>query len=317
MTPRYNSVILDVDSTLAALEGIDWLAAQRGPDVVARVAALTDRAMQGEIALESVYAERLALVRPGRAELAALADAYVAATVPGAKDAVARLREAGVRVALVSGGIRQSILPLARSLGVAPQDVHAVDVVVDMGGQYFAFDAGSPLATQTGKRDVATALLSDGGLPRPALADAYAAAVVPGAAEAIVRLREAGVRVALISGGIRQSIIPFARSLGLAPQDVHAVDVVVDMGGQYFAFDAGSPLATQGGKRDVAAALLADGGAFPRPALAVGDGATDLAMKGVADAFAAFTAVVRREPVVRDADLEIASFDQLLETVLA
>ena len=218
MTPRYNSVILDVDSTLAALEGIDWLAAQRGPDVVARVAALTDRAMQGEIALESVYAERLALVRPGRAELAALADAYVAATVPGAKDAVARLREAGVRVALVSGGIRQSILPLARSLGVAPQDVHAVDVVVDMGGQYFAFDAGSPLATQTGKRAVAETLLGSG--------------------------------------------------------------------------------------------------RFPRPALAVGDGATDVAMKGTADAFAAFTGVVRREPVVREADHEVKSFDELTQLIL-
>jgi phosphoserine phosphatase len=218
VTPRYRTVILDVDSTLAALEGIDWLAARRGPDVVARVAALTDRAMQGEIALESVYGERLALVRPGRAELAALADAYVAATVPGAKDAVARLREAGVRVALVSGGIRQSILPLARSLGVAPQDVHAVDVVVDMGGQYFAFDAGSPLATQTGKRTIAERLLADG----------------------------------------------------------HA-----------------------------------------RPMLGVGDGATDLAMRGTVDAFAAFTGVVRREPVVRDADHEIATYDQLLELVLA
>ena len=219
MTPRYRTVILDVDSTLAALEGIDWLAAQRGPEVVSRVAALTDRAMQGEIALESVYGERLALVRPGRAELAALAEAYAAAVVPGAADALARLRAAGVRVALVSGGIRQSIIPLARTLGIAPQDVHAVDVVVDMGGQYFAFDAGSPLTTQTGKRDVATALLADGGLPRPALA--------------------------------------------------------------------------------------------------VGDGATDVAMRGVADTFAAFTGVVRREPVVRDADLEIASFDQLVETVLA
>lgn len=219
MTPKYRSVILDVDSTLAALEGIDWLAAQRGPDVVARVAALTDRAMQGEIALESVYGERLALVRPGRADLAALAEAYAAAVVPGAADAIARLQAAGVRVALVSGGIRQSIIPVARTLHIAPQDVHAVDVVVDMGGQYFAFDAGSPLTTQTGKRDVATALLAEGGLPRPALA--------------------------------------------------------------------------------------------------VGDGATDVAMKGVADTFAAFTGVVRREPVVRDADLEIASFDQLVEIVLA
>jgi phosphoserine phosphatase len=217
---RYHTVLLDVDSTVAALEGIDWLAAQRGDDVVARVAALTDRAMQGEIALERVYGERLALVQPGRAELAALADAYVAAIVPGARDAIARLQAAGVRIALVSGGIRQSIIPLARTLGIAPQHVHAVDVVVDMGGQYFAYDAGSPLATQTGKRDVATT-------------------------------------------------------------------------------------------------LLGDAAAFPRPALAVGDGATDTAMRGVADAFAAFTGVVRRESVVRDADLEIASFDQLAELVLA
>jgi phosphoserine phosphatase len=125
------------------------------------------------------------------------------------------------------------------------------------------------------------------------------------------------VRVALISGGIRQAIIPFAKQLGIAPQDVHAVDVVVDMGGQYFAYDAGSPLATQGGKREVAANVLADAAGFPRPALAVGDGATDTAMRGVADAFAAFTGVVRREPVVRDADLEIASFDHLVEIVLA
>jgi phosphoserine phosphatase len=218
--PRYRTVVLDVDSTVSALEGIDWLAARRGDDVVARVASLTERAMQGEIPLESVYGERLALVRPGRAELAALAEAYADATVAGAPEALGRLRDAGVRVALISGGIRQAIIPFARSLGVAPQDVHAVDVVVDMGGQYFAFDAGSPLATQTGKRDV----------------------------------------------------------LG---------------------------------------ALLADGASFPRPALAVGDGATDTAMRGVADAFAAFTGVVRREPVVRDADLEIASFDQLVELVLA
>ena len=218
MTPRYRTIILDVDSTLAALEGIDWLAARRGPDVARRVAEATDRAMRGEITLDAVYGERLALVQPGRDDIAALAQAYEAALVPGARDAIARLQAADVRVVLVSGGIRQALIPLGRAVGIAPTDVHAVDVVIDMGGRYFAYDAGSPLATQTGKRAVAEALLADG----------------------------------------------------------HA-----------------------------------------RPMLGVGDGATDLAMRGTVDAFAAFTGVVRREPVVRDADLEIASFDQLLETVLA
>jgi phosphoglycolate phosphatase-like HAD superfamily hydrolase len=93
------------------------------------------------------------------------------------------------------------------------------------------------------------------------------------------------------------------------------VDVVVDMGGGYFAYDAGSPLATQSGKSAIATQLLAAG--YPQPMLGVGDGATDLAMQGTVDAFAAFVGVVRREPVVQGADHVISSFDQLLELVLA
>ena len=68
--PRFRTVLIDVDSTLAGVEGIDWLAERRGPDAAAAVAAMTDRAMQGEIALDAVYGERLALVRPGRDDLA-------------------------------------------------------------------------------------------------------------------------------------------------------------------------------------------------------------------------------------------------------
>ena len=47
--PRYRSVILDVDSTLCGVEGIDWLARQRGADVAEQTALLTQRAMAGEI----------------------------------------------------------------------------------------------------------------------------------------------------------------------------------------------------------------------------------------------------------------------------
>src|SRR5689334_13367586 len=119
----FRTLLLDVDSTLAALEGIDWLATRRGPDVARQVAEATDRAMRGEIALDAVYGERLGLVQPGRDDLAALAQAYHDALVPGAREAIARLQGAGVRVVLVSGGIRQALLPLGRTLGIAPQDV--------------------------------------------------------------------------------------------------------------------------------------------------------------------------------------------------
>ncbi len=167
---RFRSLLLDVDSTLAGVEGIDWLAARRGPEAAAAVAGATERAMRGELPLDAVYGERLARVRPTREDCAALAAAYEAALAPGAADALARVRAAGVRVALVSGGLRQGILPCARALGFAAADVHAVDVVFEMGGNYFAYDAGSPLATQGGKAEVARRVLAAwGAAARPAL----------------------------------------------------------------------------------------------------------------------------------------------------
>jgi phosphoserine phosphatase len=45
--PRFASVFLDVDSTLCGVEGIDFLAQRRGPDVAARVTEATERAMRG------------------------------------------------------------------------------------------------------------------------------------------------------------------------------------------------------------------------------------------------------------------------------
>jgi len=212
---RFASVVLDVDSTLSAIEGIDWLAARRGREVGARVAELTDRAMRGEIALDSVYGARLALVRPERGEIEALANAYVNGAAADAGTVVRALIDAGVRVVVVSGGVREAIVPFAASLGVRSTDVHAVSLRFAADGTYEGFDERSPLATATGKRDV-----------------------------------------------------------------VDALDL-------------------------------------PAPALAVGDGSTDLAMRSAVAAFAAFTGFVQREPVVAAAEFVVPSFTSLQELVLA
>src|SRR4051812_2800489 len=106
--PAYASVVLDVDSTLCGVEGIDWLATRCGSAVSERVAELTRRAMIGEIALDAVYGERLALVAPTWESVLALSRAYAKAMAPGAANALYRIREAGVHIVLVSGGIREA-----------------------------------------------------------------------------------------------------------------------------------------------------------------------------------------------------------------
>ena len=163
---RFASVILDVDSTLTSVEGIAWLATRRGPDVTAAVDAMTNDAMTGALPLDAVYAKRLSLVRPSRADLSALATAYSAGLLPGARDALGTIREAGVHVALVSGGLREAILPFAAELGFAAQDVHAVDVRFEPNGSYAGFDPMSPLACAGGKPRIAKTL----GLRVPILA---------------------------------------------------------------------------------------------------------------------------------------------------
>jgi phosphoserine phosphatase len=164
--PRFSSVALDVDSTLAGIEGIDWLATQRGEEIARRVAELTDRAMRGELPLDAVYGERLALIAPTRREIDTLASEYCARLAPGADVAIRSLVGAGVRIVLVSGGIREAIVPLATSLGIGEADVHAVSLRFSGDGAYAGYDEASPLATQLGKREV----LVRCSLPRPLLA---------------------------------------------------------------------------------------------------------------------------------------------------
>lgn len=163
---RFNSVVLDVDSTLSGIEGIDWLAELRGAEVKAWSSALTERAMEGKLPIEAVYSERMGAIRPALAEIEELARVYVESVAPRARETLAELRARGIELVMVSGGLREAILPLAGELGVDEQRVHAVSVFFDEEGNYAGFDERSPLTRQDGKRIT----VRDMGLRGPILA---------------------------------------------------------------------------------------------------------------------------------------------------
>lgn len=146
--PRFSTVVFDCDSTLSAVEGIDELA---GPHRSA-IAALTEAAMKGELRLEEVYGQRLALVRPSRQRLAALGELYVERLVPDARETVAALQAEGMTVRIVSGGLLPAVMVVARALGVPDDHVAAVEVRFAPDGAYLGWDDASPLAYSMGKR---------------------------------------------------------------------------------------------------------------------------------------------------------------------
>ncbi|MEX5276311.1 phosphoserine phosphatase SerB [Kocuria sp. CPCC 205261] len=110
---RKKLVVLDVDSTLIRQEVIELLAAHVGRE--AEVAAVTERAMRGEIDFAASLRERVAVLEG----LPASAINDVAAAVrlsPGAKVLVQTLLREGHAVAAVSGGFSQVLDPLAAHL---------------------------------------------------------------------------------------------------------------------------------------------------------------------------------------------------------
>lgn len=153
----FDVVCFDCDSTLSRIEGIDELARQHG--LFDKVAALTDAAMNGELALEDVYASRLDLIRPNQASIDWLAGLYVETIVDGVKETIQALQQHHKQIHIISGGLRQAILPLADYLSIPEHQVHAVDVIFDEQGEYQDFARQSPLAISGGKAQICKTLI--------------------------------------------------------------------------------------------------------------------------------------------------------------
>lgn len=197
-----DDVFFDCDSTLSTVEGIDELARLKG--VEARIVELTNAAMDGRIPLQEVYAERLRLLSPTRADMRVVEDAYKHTTVPDARETIEALHACGRRVFIVSGGLADAVTGFGLWLGVPRERIHAVGLSYNqLSGRwweyqrcadgnpeetYLVYDE-SPLTQQHGKVDV------------------------------IRRLREHGRRAMLVGDG--------ASDLAAA----HAVDVFVGFGG--------------------------------------------------------------------------------------
>ena len=112
---RKRLLVADMDSTLIGQECVDELADVAG--VGGRVAAITERAMRGEVAFAPALRERVAL-------LAGMSETVIQDVLkdrirlnPGARTLVKTMRANGAYVAIVSGGFRQFTRAIRERLG--------------------------------------------------------------------------------------------------------------------------------------------------------------------------------------------------------
>jgi phosphoserine phosphatase len=112
---RKRLLIADMDSTMIGQECIDELADRVG--LKARVAAITERAMRGDIAFEPALRERVALLKGLPTSVVAEVIAERIRLTPGGLTLVATMRANGAHACLVSGGFTLFTERIAAMIG--------------------------------------------------------------------------------------------------------------------------------------------------------------------------------------------------------
>jgi D-3-phosphoglycerate dehydrogenase len=218
------TLIFDFDSTLVRIETLEALAdiALEGhadaAAIRARVAALTDRAMAGEVDFGEALRARLAMLPLTRAHIQALTDRILDEGTPSVRRNLRFFNENAARIIILSGGFREIIAPIAERLGVTPDRVICNDLVYDAEGVVTGVDDANPLSHENGKPTVIKALGLTG--PVVMVGDGWNDAEVKlgGAADRFYAFTEIARRekVVAVADGEARSIDELLHAEGLA-----------------------------------------------------------------------------------------------------
>jgi phosphoserine phosphatase len=158
---RKRLLVADMDSTIVTGETLDELADFAG--LKDRIAAITARAMNGELDFKAALRERVAMLRGLSVDALEKTWQRVRLT-EGARELVATMRVHGAYTALVSGGFT---FFTGRVAALAGFDMHRSNVLLDDGAALTGHVA-EPILDRDTKLETLTRLAADRGLPMAA-----------------------------------------------------------------------------------------------------------------------------------------------------
>jgi len=151
--------LADMDSTMIGQECIDELADYVG--LKAHVAAITERAMRGEIAFEPALRERVALLEGLKVSVVDEVLRERIKLTPGARALVGTMRVHGAHTALVSGGFTLFTDRVAAMIGF---DQNRANTLTVLDGHTLAGTVAEPIFGRDGKRAALLELRQEFGL---------------------------------------------------------------------------------------------------------------------------------------------------------
>lgn len=145
-------LVLDFDSTLVSVEGLDQLfltTLADDPDRGRRARAfqaITDRGMAGELSFQESLAARMALLRATPGQVERVAELLAERITPSALRCRDRFRRQAHRIWVVSGGFEELIRPVLRRVGLRERHLSAHRFQWSDEGVTRGIDPDTPLA---------------------------------------------------------------------------------------------------------------------------------------------------------------------------
>ena len=149
---RKKLFLADMDSTMIGQECVDELADFAG--FKTHVAAITERAMRGEIAFEPALRERVALLKGLPVDVVDKVLKERITVTPGGRELVATMRDHGAWTCLISGGFTLFTSAVAAKIGF--QENRANELVVEDGK--LTGEVAEPIVGRAAKLAALTAL---------------------------------------------------------------------------------------------------------------------------------------------------------------
>jgi D-3-phosphoglycerate dehydrogenase / 2-oxoglutarate reductase len=149
--------IIDFDSTITKVEGLDQLAAialaqsTDGDQIVQQIKDLTDAGMNGEISLSESLSKRMSLLNANKKHV----DALVSFLLDNISESFERnkkfLSEFADQILVVSSGFKDFIVPVIEHLGLKSENVYANTFIYNESGEIVGVDNNNVLSQTGGK----------------------------------------------------------------------------------------------------------------------------------------------------------------------
>ncbi len=166
MTASTTIFVFDFDSTLVTLESFDELLnlalgeQLEKTALQAKITAITDAGMNGEIDLAESLTRRLELAQISQIHIDATIALLVSSITPGIEKVIAHLHARGDKVCIMSGGFLEMILPIAKTLSIATENCFANEFY-KTDGIVTGIDFANPLSRSSGKAETIAKLTAN------------------------------------------------------------------------------------------------------------------------------------------------------------